>query len=111
MKFLGLFSRASQQDRLAKLVAEVASRSCAELWSLVQSPTTQMSPAQARGYLRARSAPLVAREAEAALRCRGSFSNSLQAELIELAKEQVVVSLLGELQRIQKVARFQQRAA
>ena len=69
-----------------------------------------MSPAEARGYLRAHAAVILRSEVQATLASR-RLPVDLQAHVVELAREVVVETLLREIIRVQKSTTYRRAAA
>ena len=86
MAFLnGLFSRRnlpSPRD-LEKFVRSIVDLCEPAVWQRIEGRTSTMSPAEARGYIRARSAVVVNEQVGQALRKHTNWPARLKAEVLE----------------------------
>jgi hypothetical protein len=106
MGLFDAFASSAAARQTAEIAQQVSRRSCAAVWHQVQGRVLEMSVAQARGYIHAHSAGIV--EAEAA-RC--GVSRERQAELVRLAREAVVETLVCEVARIHRTQAGRRLAA
>lgn len=90
-------------DRLAALCQE-------QVWRLVQQRALAMSPAEARGYVRARAGLLVKRTVEAEL-ARSRHLAGARERLLDLTTDQVVRLIGAQLRAVRPALRSQRRAA
>lgn len=100
---------ARQLQRLALLVAE---RSLEGVRHRLNPLAHTMTPAEARGYVRARSAAVVTREVDHALSIEGRIPAWGRGELLRQATSHVVLQLSRELVSLPpSQVRLQRRAA
>ncbi len=105
MGLFDAFASSAAARQTAEIAQQVSRRSCAAVWQRVQAKAISMSPAQARGYIRSHAAPVVEEEA-----ARCGVSHARQRELVPLAREGVVETLLCEITRVQRI-QYGRRAA
>jgi hypothetical protein len=102
--------RPTGRRQIATLASELAARCCAAVWDRGGPRAVAMSPAEAKGYLRALATAAVSdRLTDEVLRTRG-ICESAGEEIISLAAEGVVERLIGEVVRWQRT-QAQRRAA
>jgi hypothetical protein len=93
MAFLnGLFSRrqAPSPRELEKFVRTVVELCEPTVWDRVEGRTSRMSPAEARGYIRARCAAVVHEQVEQALRKHPNWPTTLRTEVLERTADDTV---------------------
>ena len=89
----------------AGLASEVAQQSCAAVWDRVQATVLGMSPAEAKGYIRAHATETVMGKIDAGLLRKRAISASARAEIVTMAADGVVEKLLNEVVRLQRTTR------
>ncbi len=107
----GLFASGRNARLVADLSAELAVRSHDGVWVLVQERARSMSPAEARGYARARARQTVERQAQLVLRGYPETSASIRERIVATGLEQLVSTVMRELLSLPARTRFRQRAA
>ena len=85
-----------RRRELDELVSRIVARSNNSVWHRVLDPCMHMSPAEARGYVRARAAGFVERETDIATSRRQLSSDDLQF-VFDRSLEGVVVATLLRL--------------
>jgi hypothetical protein len=105
--FAALFSRG--ENEVQKLVEQAARNASAPAWELVRDRAVEMSTAEARGYIRSRTALQLAAEVEATLARQGGPAAS--PKLLDAAKDLLVEKLLAEVAREQQAAWLRRRRA
>ncbi len=93
MAFLkGIFSRrqAPSPRDLEKFVKSVVDLCQPAVWDRVEGRTSRMSPAEARGYIRARCAAVVHEQVGLALRKHANWPTSLHTEVLERTAHETV---------------------
>ena len=108
--FDALFLKPGAQQ-ITDLAEQISHRSCAAVWQRVQDRALTMVAAEARGYLHAHAGPLLEGEVQKAVTGRRGFSPQAQREVVELARQKVVETLLCEIARMQKTAGHRRLAA
>jgi hypothetical protein len=93
MLWTNLWRHLSGEAKLAEIAEEAAFRVRPAVWERVRWQLGTMSPAESRGYVRARSAAVVQREIDRLIRHDASVRPAARARLIALTKE----NLLGIL--------------
>ena len=96
-----LHNRTRSEERLAKLAKRIAERSYAEVIKRIDGMVPDMSPSEARGYIRARAALVVHREVNRALHRERRLKASERAKLITLVTE-AIVEAVGDQNRMQR---------
>lgn len=107
MNWLSWFSAESKMIQVAD---RLAAKCQEQVWRIVQHQAVAMSPAEARGYVRARAGLLVlhAVEAEVHSTRRGGADRE---QLRDLTTERVVRLIGAQLRAVRPVARGTRRAA
>ena len=93
MAFLnGIFSRrqAPSARELEKFVTALVGQCEAGAWQRVEGRTSRMSPAEARGYIRARSAAVVHAQVQHALRMRPNWPATTATAVLEQTANETV---------------------
>jgi hypothetical protein len=85
--------------RLTELASGIAASCWEEIWSRVAPRAATMTPAEARGYIRAHARQPVTVGVELAARRLADLGAKQQEELLELAIEEVLRRSLAELVR------------
>lgn len=106
MGFFDVLRGSSAPRQAAELAQHVARRSCAGVWSRIEGRVLQMSVPEARGYIRAHSAEIVAVQT-----VRSGVAPHRQSLVVELAREAVVETLVCEVARVQRVRMGRRLAA
>jgi hypothetical protein len=83
------FESNADQDPIV-LARQVAERSCIEVLRRLSGLSSDMSNAEARGYIRTRSAVVVHREVNRLMHCERTLRTTECSRLIELATELLV---------------------
>jgi hypothetical protein len=99
------------EDRLDQLAQRVAERSRVEVSRRICGVTPEMSPAEIRGYIRARSAVVVHREVNLALQRERHLSTSERTRLIEMATEMLVRTFTPPMVQSQRAPGSHSQAA
>ena len=108
MAWLG-FPRA---DRRRAEIAEILARQCREsVWALVQTRAGSMSPDEARGYLRVRSAMLVERHVDRMRSISPQAAKFPRAQLVQGTLMAVTGQLIDRMVRVEAAARPARRVA
>lgn len=94
----------------ASLASELTQRSCAAVWDAAQHRVLGMSPAEARGYLRAKATEVVASKVDARTLAERGIPPAARDNLLTLAVDGVVERLLNEVLRLKR-AQSLRRAA
>ena len=106
MGFFDAFASSAAARQTAEIALQVSRRSCPAVWHKVQGRVLEMSLPQVRGYIYAHAADVV--ESEAA-RC--GVAHERRQELVRLAREAVVETLVCEVARVQRTQVGRRRAA
>jgi len=94
MSWWNIALRLRKSPNLRQLAANVADRCETRVAELVGARPAEMSTAEARGYIRARSAVLLRREVGHELRSQRSLPQRAQRRLAELAADDLVWRIL-----------------
>ena len=86
-----------QRQLLDELANRVTARCEPAVWTRVYPAAATMDPAQARGYIRARSALIVARETQIATAGLPQLGDSARQQLKIAVAQRVVHKTLGEV--------------
>jgi len=93
---MGLFNwsfRSADGEQLQGLAARVVQRSLNEVLQRVTALTPEMSPAEARGYIRARAAKVVNREIAAAYAAEPRLRPADRTRLASLVTDSLVAAI------------------
>jgi len=93
---MGLFNwnfRSADEQQLHGLAMRIAQRSLSEVLQRVTALTPQMSPAEARGYIRTRAAKVVTREIAAACAADPRLRQADRARLLSLVTDSLVAAV------------------
>ena len=94
----------------AELARQVAQRSYALVRELVEGHTWTMSRAEARGYVRAKAAPVIRAEIAALIERSGRLGEQGRSSVYNLASDRVIQSVLADIGR-QRVRHYDARRA
>jgi hypothetical protein len=94
----------------AELARQVAQRSYALVRELVEGRTWAMSRAEARGYVRAKAAPVIRAEITALIERSGRLGEHGRSSVYVLASDRVIQSVLADIGR-QRVRHHDARRA
>ena len=86
-----------QQRMLEDLINRITARCVPAVWGRVYPLAATMDPAQARGYIRARSARVIARELQIALSTMPDLSPALRQQVKRSVAERLVRKTLAEI--------------
>lgn len=106
MNWLSWFSAESKMIQVADRLAAMCQE---QVWRIVQQHALTMTPAEARGYVRARAGLLVKQTVDAELASRRSGHD--REHLRDLTTERVVRLIGAQLRAVRPVARGVRRAA
>ena len=95
----------------AELARQVAQRSYALVRELVEGRTWAMGRAEARGYVRAKAAPVIRAEIAALIERMGRRLECERATMYALASDRIVQSVLADMGRERKRQADSRRAA
>ena len=93
---MGLFnwgSRSGGEEHLQELAARIVQRSLNEVLQRVTALTSEMSPAEARGYIRARAAKVINREIAAAYAADARLRPADRMQLVSLVTDALVAAI------------------
>ena len=93
---MGLFNwsfRSGDEEQLQGLAVRIVQRSLSEVLQRVTGLTSQMSPAEARGYIRTRAAKVVNREIAAAYAADQRLRPADRATLLSLVTDSLVAAV------------------
>lgn len=90
MLWTNLLRHLTGEAKLEEVAQRAAARTRHAVWERVRWQIGSMGPAEARGYVRARSALVVHREVDRLLRHDGLVRRSARSRLIELTTEAVL---------------------
>ena len=93
---MGLFNwnfRSGDEEQLQGLAVRIVQRSLSEVLQRVTALTSQMSPAEARGYIRTRAAKVVNREIAAAYAADQRLRPADRATLLSLVTDSLVAAV------------------
>ena len=110
MGFFAALFDPNHSRRIAEVSQHIAQRCCPAVWNKVHQRALAMSPAEARGYLRAHAAVVLQNEVAAVLANR-RLPLGLCAQVTEAARDALVDTLLREVVRVQKTTTGRRRAA
>lgn len=106
MGLFDAFASSAAARQTAEIALQVSRRSCPAVWHKVHGRVLEMSLPQVRGYIHAHSAEIVESEAT---RC--GVAHGRRKELVKLAREAVVETLVCEVARVQRTHVGLRRAA
>jgi hypothetical protein len=110
MVWLNWTSVMATETKLLRAADRLAATCQEQVWRLVQTRALAMSPAEARGYVRARAGLLVKHAVEAELARSRQFQSHLD-RLLDLTTEQVVRLIGAQLRALRPGQRSLRRAA
>lgn len=110
MEWKNLLAGLRVRGDLESLADQVASRSRTAAWNASHARALGMRLSEARGYMRAKSGPVLRAELAAVAAGRPELSAALQREVFELAGERLVKTLISDLLNF-NLARRSRRAA
>jgi hypothetical protein len=111
MEFFTIIAQLRGDARIADLAQEIADQSIEAVRDRVDGRISALGMAEARGYIRARSAAVVRPAVEAILRSSSDLKPAWRSQLVEKATEEVVRRLLWEEMGRRREAAPQRRAA
>ena len=97
MGLLSFLDRGRHAGLIQQLSAQIAHRCHAPVWATVRRRATAMRLTEARGYVRARAAQMVASEVAAALSSRPQVGRDVEAELVTRTTDGVVSLVFRDL--------------
>lgn len=101
-----------RDDRTLRAVATDVARRCeTAIWQQVAARASTMPLAEARGYVRARSAGIVRRQVDLVLLSRGDVAESSRTRILEQALEAAVVRTIDVVRTRSVVAAPRRQAA
>ena len=100
----------TRSRRIDLVCQQIAQRCCPAVWNRAHPRALSMSPAEARGYLRAHASMVLRSEAAATLANR-RLPAELHAKVVEVTGEALVETLLREVIRVQKLSAPRRAAA
>lgn len=98
-------------DKVTELAERIAARSRQAVWQRVWQRVSTLSPAEARGYIRARAASIVKQETERLIAQEGSPAEAIREKLIVAASEAVIAQLLHQSRGTRRTNAPQRRVA
>ena len=98
------------EAKLVQLADRLAATCQDQVWRLVQHQALAMSPAEARGYVRARAGLIVKHTVESEL-ARSQRWQSAGEQLRELTTEQIVRLVAAQVRAVRPTMRMLRRAA
>lgn len=99
-----------RQNLMDELANRIATRSFNSVWQRVAGQCMDMSPAEARGYIRVRAVQVVSREMLVA-KAHQQYDSSARDRLLELSLRSVVLQTLEQIRSIHMSVPRLQRAA
>lgn len=111
MVLLSMLAEFRQARRLAQLVRHIVWRSYAPIREAAEVRVPQMSPAEARGYIRAKATPVLRAEVEDVLKNESGLGEWARPILFQHASDHVVQSVLSDLVRREPRKTTARRAA
>lgn len=99
MSLLQNFLSFQHHKQVNALAVELAKRSWPRIWERVQGRAASMTLAEARGYVRAHSAPIVQEMVTAALRNQPALE-SQRAAIVERTTDEVLEQATAEIHRV-----------
>lgn len=96
MALFRLSARSRTVDRLTKLAKRITERCRSEVAQRVLGIEPDMSPCEARGYIRARAAVVVHREVDVTLERERRLGRADRARLISLVTDALVADVTSE---------------
>jgi flavin-binding protein dodecin len=97
---IALFARLIQRQSLNRIIStarQIANQSRDDVWARVRDLVFQMDIPEARGYVRARAAKIVRREAEAVVASTHGIDAASRHLVKRMATERVVQLVLAEV--------------
>jgi hypothetical protein len=94
---MNLFAPLGARGELESLADQVAGRCRAAAWNLSHARAVGMRLAEARGYMRTKSGPVLRAEVAALAAGRPELSAALLREVFDLAGERLVKTLISDL--------------
>lgn len=99
MGLIGLLAGLWSAQAIAEVSRQIAQLSYATVRESVEGRTNGMSRAEARGYIRAKSTPVIRTEVETALARHSSLKESARQALVTQATERVVRAVHSDVLR------------
>jgi hypothetical protein len=100
MYILNFLVRRRNRREVVRLASEVARRSRLAVWEQVYHQIGHLSVAEARGYIRAKSAESLHHEAQAVFERHQEWDASLRAELLAQAKDKIVHLIISDMLKL-----------
>lgn len=97
MLWTNILRQLSGAARLEEVAEQAASIARHSVWNRVQRQIGSMGPAEARGYVRARSAAVMHRVIDQVIRHDASLSVAIRARLITLATESITRAIADQV--------------
>ena len=97
MLWTGLVRYVNGEAKLADLAEQTAARTRHAVWDRVRWQVGSMGQAEARGYVRARSALVLNREIDRMIRREGAVRVAARARLIELTTEVLLQTVTDQV--------------
>ena len=88
-----------RQKLMDELANRIATRSFNSVWQRVSGQCMRMCPAEARGYVRARAVPVVAREMQVA-KAHQQYDSATRTQIFEASLQNVVLQTLEKIRSI-----------
>lgn len=107
MNWLSWFS---SESKMIQLADRLAAKCQEQVWRIVQTHALVMSPAEARGYVRARAGLIVKHAVEAEVP-HGRLEDAHGERLRDMTTERVVRLIGAQLRAVRPAARGARRAA
>ena len=110
MNFLAKLLPSRKEAWLHETTLSIVDHCWDAVWSRVEARIFSLSPAQARGYVRARSIHVVHRHLQTACCVPAGVSSSVQKELTRRVHEELVGSVLSDVSRRRTLGQLRRAA-
>ena len=111
MSWLDYFLRRRINTELVEAAQAIAVRHRIAVWERVEDTVPQMSPSEARGYIRARAATIVHSEADKVIAGHDLLTDAQLPLLVAAATDAVIADILVEINRRRTASAAVARAA
>jgi hypothetical protein len=111
MSWLDYFLRRRIKTELVEAAQAIAVRHRIAVWERVEDTVPQMSPSEARGYIRARAATIVHSEADKVIAGHDLLTDAQLPLLVAAATDAVIADILVERNRRRTASAAVARAA
>jgi hypothetical protein len=111
MRILPTLRLGRNRARWAAVVDRVAARSKTAVWQRVRDRVTSMSPARARGYIRARSTVIIEREMGIVAVEQADLSAGQRAQIFQQVRERIERQALMDAMRLKSAILAARRVA